>query len=145
MTTSNLTTNEDIKGAYSNKRTHTNFNPFSAGNAFKNCALVLCGPLNPSLIDARGYVTEEYIAANMVSIGTQGISSNDQQPYASAAAAAVHYGATSPPNNKPSTPSTNTPPTVAAEENIEMAFPQLDVHMRTVDPAVAKALKGANP
>ena len=32
-----------------------------------------------------------------------------------------------------------------AEENIEMAFPQLDVHMRTVDPAVAKALKGANP
>lgn len=61
LTTSNLTTNEDIKGAYSNKRTHTNFNPFSAGNAILNCNEVLCGPLNPSLIDARGYVTDDYL------------------------------------------------------------------------------------
>ena len=61
MTTSNLTTNEDIKGAYSNKRGHSNFNPFSAGNAILNCNEILCGPINPSLIDARGYVTEDYL------------------------------------------------------------------------------------
>jgi len=61
LTTSNLTTNEDIKGAYSNKRTNSNFNPFSAGNGILNCNEVLCGPLNPSLIDARGYVTEDYL------------------------------------------------------------------------------------
>ena len=61
LTTSNLTTNEDIKGAYSNKRGHSNFNPFSAGNAILNCNEILCGPINPSLIDARGYVTEDYL------------------------------------------------------------------------------------
>jgi len=77
LTTSNLTTNEDIKGAYSNKRTHTNFNPFSAGNAFYNCREVLCGPTNPSLIDARGYVTEDYLVAmSTASIAT---SPNQQQ------------------------------------------------------------------
>ena len=77
LTTSNLTTNEDIKGAYSNKRTHTNFNPFSAGNAILNCSEVICGPTNPSLIDARGYVTEDYLVAmSTASIAT---SPNQQQ------------------------------------------------------------------
>ena len=69
LTTSNLTTNEDIKGAYSNKRTHTNFNPFSKGNAFLNCCDVLCGPVNPSLIDARGFVTEDYLASRSAGAG----------------------------------------------------------------------------
>ena len=54
LTSSNLTTNEDIKGSYSSKRSSSNFNPYSAGNPLGNCALVLCGPLPPSLIDARG-------------------------------------------------------------------------------------------
>ena len=57
LTSSNLTTNEDIKGSYSSKRSSTNFNPYSAGNPFSNCAMVLCGPLPPSLIDARGNIT----------------------------------------------------------------------------------------
>ena len=61
LTTANLTTNEDIKGSYSNKRSHTNYNPFSAGNAILNCNQVLCSPLNPSLIDASGYITDEYL------------------------------------------------------------------------------------
>ena len=52
MECTNLTTNEDIKGAYSRKRTNSNFNPFSAENGILNCNEVLCGPLNPSLIDA---------------------------------------------------------------------------------------------
>ena len=53
LTTANLTTNEDIKGSYSNKRQNPNYNPFSEGNAIANCNAVLCSPLNPSLIDAR--------------------------------------------------------------------------------------------
>ena len=63
LTSSNLTTNEDIKGSYSSKRSSTNFNPYSRGNPFSNCAMVLCGPLPPSLIDARGKVTSQFIAA----------------------------------------------------------------------------------
>lgn len=57
LTSSNLTTNEDIKGSYSSKRSSTNFNPYSRGNPFTNCAVVLCGPRPPSLIDPRGQVT----------------------------------------------------------------------------------------
>jgi len=54
LTSHNLTTNEDIKGSFSNKRNSSNFNPFSEGNPFSNCCMVLCGPQPPSLIDARG-------------------------------------------------------------------------------------------
>ena len=67
LTSANLTTNEDIKGAYSSKRTHTNFNPFSAGSLFANCNDVLCSPLNPSLIDATGIVTAKYLAERKLS------------------------------------------------------------------------------
>eukprot|EP00092_Neocalanus_flemingeri_P003844 GFUD01004140.1.p1 GENE.GFUD01004140.1~~GFUD01004140.1.p1 ORF type:complete len:495 (-),score=109.41 GFUD01004140.1:1751-3235(-) len=63
LTSSNLTTNEDIKGSYSSKRSSTNFNPYSRGNPFSNCAMVLCGPQPPSLIDARGKVTQQFISA----------------------------------------------------------------------------------
>lgn len=55
LTSNNLTTNEDIKGAYSNKRNSNSFNPYSHGNMFANCCIVLCGPQPPSLIDPRGY------------------------------------------------------------------------------------------
>ena len=64
LASTNLTTNEDIKGSYSSKRNHDNFNPFSRGNAVSNCLDVICSPLNPSLIDARGFVTEDYLVAN---------------------------------------------------------------------------------
>lgn len=67
LSSANLTTNEDIKGSYSSKRTHTNFNPFSAGNLFANCNEVLCSPLNPSLIDATGLVTDQYLAERKLS------------------------------------------------------------------------------
>ena len=85
LATSNLTTNEDIKGAYSNKRTNSNFNPFSAGNAILNCNEVLCGPLNPSLIDARGYVTEDYLISVCSSTPVNQAGQNN-----SAADSAVH-------------------------------------------------------
>ena len=65
LTTTNLTTNEDIKGAYSNKRNSSNFNPFSQGNALRNCNQVLCSPLNPSLIDAAGYITDDFMAGQL--------------------------------------------------------------------------------
>ena len=67
MSSANLTTNEDIKGSYSSKRTHANFNPFSAGSLFANCNEVLCSPLNPSLIDATGVVTDQYLAERKLS------------------------------------------------------------------------------
>ena len=67
LSSANLTTNEDIKGSYSSKRTHSNFNPFSAGSLFANCNEVLCSPLNPSLIDATGLVTDQYIAERKLS------------------------------------------------------------------------------
>lgn len=56
LVSSNQTTNEDIKGSWSNKRGKENYNPYSYGNIFTNCCVALCGPVSPSLIDRRGYV-----------------------------------------------------------------------------------------
>ncbi|CAG9859976.1 unnamed protein product [Phyllotreta striolata] len=60
LTTSNQTTNEDIKGSFTSKRGQDNFNPYSEGNICLNCFHILCGPVTPSLIDRRGIVTESY-------------------------------------------------------------------------------------
>ncbi|XP_043472086.1 palmitoyltransferase ZDHHC18 [Leptopilina heterotoma] len=60
LTTSNQTTNEDIKGSFTSKRGQESFNPYSQGNICGNCFFVLCGPAPPSLIDRRGIVTPEY-------------------------------------------------------------------------------------
>ncbi|XP_063218838.1 palmitoyltransferase ZDHHC18 isoform X2 [Bacillus rossius redtenbacheri] len=62
LTTSNQTTNEDIKGSFSSKRGQESFNPYSHGNICANCMYVLCGPTPPSLIDRRGIVTPEFAA-----------------------------------------------------------------------------------
>ncbi|XP_004595507.1 palmitoyltransferase ZDHHC14 isoform X1 [Ochotona princeps] len=56
LISSNQTTNEDIKGSWSNKRGKDNYNPYSYGNIFTNCCVALCGPISPSLIDRRGYI-----------------------------------------------------------------------------------------
>jgi hypothetical protein len=64
LTTSNQTTNEDIKGSFSSKRNHSIKNPFSQGSVYKNCCVVLCGPNTPSLIDRRGPISDEqYLSA----------------------------------------------------------------------------------
>lgn len=60
LTTSNQTTNEDIKGSFTSKRGQENFNPYSEGNVCLNCFHILCGPITPSLIDRRGVVTDSY-------------------------------------------------------------------------------------
>ncbi|XP_012344757.2 palmitoyltransferase app isoform X2 [Apis florea] len=62
LTTSNQTTNEDIKGSFSIKTGQESFNLYSQGNICGNCFYVLCGPAPPSLIDRRGIVTPEYRA-----------------------------------------------------------------------------------
>ncbi|XP_073983254.1 palmitoyltransferase app isoform X1 [Rhodnius prolixus] len=62
LTTSNQTTNEDIKGSFSSKRGQASYNPYSRGNICSNCCHILCGPSPPSLIDRRGLVTLEYAA-----------------------------------------------------------------------------------
>ncbi|CAG2103994.1 unnamed protein product [Medioppia subpectinata] len=64
LTTSNQTTNEDIKGSFSSKRNHSVKNPFSKGSVYRNCCVVLCGPSTPSLIDIRSPISDEqYLAA----------------------------------------------------------------------------------
>ncbi|XP_044936061.1 palmitoyltransferase ZDHHC14 isoform X3 [Mustela putorius furo] len=59
LISSNQTTNEDIKGSWSNKRGKENYNPYSYGNIFTNCCVALCGPISPSLIDRRGYIQSD--------------------------------------------------------------------------------------
>uniref|UniRef100_A0A665TJC0 Palmitoyltransferase n=1 Tax=Echeneis naucrates TaxID=173247 RepID=A0A665TJC0_ECHNA len=47
LISSNQTTNEDIKGSWSTKRSKDNYNPYSYGNILTNCCAALCGPLPP--------------------------------------------------------------------------------------------------
>ncbi|XP_043198971.1 palmitoyltransferase ZDHHC18-B-like isoform X2 [Amphibalanus amphitrite] len=56
LVSSNQTTNEDIKGSFTGKRSEEAFNPYGQGNVISNCLDVLCGPTYPSLIDRRGLV-----------------------------------------------------------------------------------------
>lgn len=61
LTTTNQTTNEDIKGSFTSKRHGQHaFNPYSQGNVCLNCFHILCGPVTPSLIDRRGIASAEY-------------------------------------------------------------------------------------
>nr|CAG4635963.1 EOG090X01OT [Eubosmina coregoni] len=50
LTTSNQTTNEDIKGSFSGKRGQEKVNPYSKGGVCANCIFILCGPMPPSFI-----------------------------------------------------------------------------------------------
>ncbi|CAL8295329.1 unnamed protein product [Merluccius merluccius] len=60
LVASNLTTNEDIKGSWSGKSgVEATTNPYSHRNIFINCCSVLCGPMPPSLIDRRGFLSAE--------------------------------------------------------------------------------------
>ncbi|XP_029983969.1 probable palmitoyltransferase ZDHHC14 isoform X2 [Sphaeramia orbicularis] len=59
LISSNQTTNEDIKGSWSNKRGKDNYNPYSYGTILSNCCAALCGPLPPSLIDRRGLIRSD--------------------------------------------------------------------------------------
>ncbi|XP_034659281.1 palmitoyltransferase app isoform X1 [Drosophila subobscura] len=61
LTTSDQTTNEDLKGSFSSKGGPRTQNPYSRGNICLNCCHILCGPMTPSMIDRRGIATDEYI------------------------------------------------------------------------------------
>ncbi|XP_048413612.1 palmitoyltransferase ZDHHC18-like isoform X1 [Stegostoma tigrinum] len=62
LVASNLTTNEDIKGSWSSKRSsEENTNPYSYNSIVTNCCAVLCGPMPPSLIDRRGFLDPDQI------------------------------------------------------------------------------------
>uniref|UniRef100_A0A1L8DYE5 Palmitoyltransferase n=2 Tax=Nyssomyia neivai TaxID=330878 RepID=A0A1L8DYE5_9DIPT len=66
LITSDQTTNEDIKGSFSSKGGQHAVNPYSRGNICLNCFHILCGPIQPSLIDRRGVVTDEYRSQMLV-------------------------------------------------------------------------------
>ncbi|XP_064473021.1 palmitoyltransferase ZDHHC14-like isoform X2 [Ornithodoros turicata] len=70
LTTSNQTTNEDIKGSFSSKRGQDVYNPYSRGSLLSNCASVLCSPAPPSMIDRRGVVIPESVPVVRDSYGT---------------------------------------------------------------------------
>lgn len=59
LVSSNLTTNEDIKGTWAAKRGESCENPYSSGSFFGNCANVLFGPAYPSLIRRRELVVPD--------------------------------------------------------------------------------------
>ncbi|KAJ3606803.1 hypothetical protein NHX12_026322 [Muraenolepis orangiensis] len=59
LISSNQTTNEDVKGAWSRKRGKDIHNPYSYGSILTNCCAALCGPLPPSLIDRRGLIQSD--------------------------------------------------------------------------------------
>ncbi|XKL61343.1 hypothetical protein PGB90_008400 [Kerria lacca] len=89
LAASNQTTNEDIKGSFSNKRGGSSRNPYTSGNGCSNCCYVLCGPFSPSLIDREGFITPDLVEKNII---------NERQPtkmntstYVSSNTATVHY------------------------------------------------------
>ncbi|XP_061772099.1 palmitoyltransferase ZDHHC18a isoform X2 [Nerophis ophidion] len=60
LVASNLTTNEDIKGSWSSKRgAEESGNPYTYNSMLANCCVTLCGPMPPSLIDKRGFLSPE--------------------------------------------------------------------------------------
>ncbi|XP_061572473.1 palmitoyltransferase ZDHHC18a isoform X1 [Cololabis saira] len=62
LVASNLTTNEDIKGSWSNKRgAEESGNPYSYKSIITNCCATLCGPMPPSLIDRRGFLPPDEV------------------------------------------------------------------------------------
>ncbi|CAK5062198.1 unnamed protein product [Meloidogyne enterolobii] len=53
------TTNEDIKGTFSQKLHPQVKNPYNSGNCFKNILNAICVPEYPSLLNLRGYLPPE--------------------------------------------------------------------------------------
>ncbi|XP_037236947.1 palmitoyltransferase ZDHHC18 isoform X2 [Falco biarmicus] len=86
LVASNLTTNEDIKGSWSNKRGSEFANPYSHKSILTNCCAVLCGPFHPSLIDRRGFIqpdvgTPSSPKSEIPSFGAKTDTSMHQEPW----------------------------------------------------------------
>ncbi|XP_025096971.1 palmitoyltransferase ZDHHC18-like isoform X2 [Pomacea canaliculata] len=105
LSTSEITTNEDIKGSFTSKRGQDNFNPYSKGSIFKNCMQVLCGPTPPSLLDRRGYVVPDAIQSNV-----SGAEANKECESNSVNVRHEYYGSTTVTNQKTGNMGTSTIP-----------------------------------
>ncbi|XP_075250951.1 palmitoyltransferase ZDHHC9-like isoform X2 [Convolutriloba macropyga] len=60
LVTSFLTTNEDIKSAWTRKKDGQG-NPYGPGGLISNCCATLCAPMSPSLLQLRSTITQEQI------------------------------------------------------------------------------------
>lgn len=58
LTSTNTTTNEDMKGSWKKKATIGN--PFSRGSCGANCCHILCSPTPPSRLKPRSFATKEH-------------------------------------------------------------------------------------
>jgi len=70
LSTVNQTTNEDIKGTFSTKRSPENGNPYTYGGMVANCCGILCATESPSLIDRRGFVEADIEVHSPVTVTT---------------------------------------------------------------------------
>ncbi|XP_063041857.1 palmitoyltransferase ZDHHC18-B isoform X2 [Engraulis encrasicolus] len=117
LVASNLTTNEDIKGSWSGKSgSEDTGNPYSHNSMLGNCCSVLCGPMPPSLIDRRGYVSEDAVQCVSVDIQLPAAAKTDLNvankllldPPSSSTSFTSSLTPSSLPKTKPSKPSTAT-------------------------------------
>ncbi|CAJ0939431.1 unnamed protein product [Ranitomeya imitator] len=77
----NQTTNEDIKGSWTGKNRVQN--PYNHGNLMKNCCEVLCGPVQPSVLDRRGILQEPLILPGQSEPESSSSSSAQRDPVSS--------------------------------------------------------------
>eukprot|EP00794_Sanderia_malayensis_P000124 gene124-735_t len=113
LVTSNLTTNEDIKGTWAAKRGEPNVNPYSSGSSFGNCAEVVCGPIYPSLIRRR-----EIVVPDCEAVDTYGATKSEVRTYHSPA----NNGLSTQPNFAAPGPNTNPHPVPYSPDSYNRRF-----------------------
>ncbi|XP_076357085.1 palmitoyltransferase ZDHHC14-like isoform X2 [Tachypleus tridentatus] len=120
LTTSNQTTNEDIKGSFSSRRGQDIFNPYSQGSFVCNCVAMLCGPEPPSLLDRRGIAVPD----GQVSLrGNYGSVKSSQQKQNGKPAGPIHVRG--PSTNQVAAASAYTPNINTTPQTVNGSYPSI--------------------